>query len=245
MTCECNSWRRPITKLFPRTPSPPSCAKPRTGCLRSCAWRRRYRPRSGAGSRVSLRSPGKRMSPSNLPRGPYSSAPIDFFTRADELGRGTDDLGDQRVGVLPVARIDVEVRFLASARKAGSFIVSSNALRSAATRSAGTPGTHHHGATHGHSGGEEFHDVLLVGRRQFKQRRHVRNLALALEHELHQQRHLLLGDPVRPRADEIFPRRRPAVNLAALHRDIVVIAGRIPGDELEAKPSTSFIIAGH
>ena len=71
-----------------------------------------------------------------------SLRPIDhrLLQARDGRGRRGEDLGDERLHVGPGNGIDGEAHAAASARSAGSCITALNAARSAAIRSAGTPG---------------------------------------------------------------------------------------------------------
>ena len=77
--------------------------------------------------------------------------------------------------------------FSVSARKSLSFIVSMNALRSAATRSAGMFGRRQERPAHHLAGEDQPQDLpLLVGLGEIDDQRHVRQVGMLVERELHQ-----------------------------------------------------------
>ena len=146
--------------------------------------------------------------------------------RAVEFGEERVDRRGRRPGVISRSSL------AASARNCGSFMVASNAARSAALRSAGMSGEVKNGRPTILPGDQEpQHLALLVARGALERHRHVRQVGILLQIELHQ--HVDLRQPVLL-ALEARPRpAAAAVDLAALHREIDVVAARIAGDELD------------
>ena len=140
--------------------------------------------------------------------------------------RGTRRSGRRATGLISRSSL------AASARNCGSFMVASNAARSAALRSAGMSGEVKNGRpTILPRDQKPQHLPLLVVRRALERHRHVRQIGVLLQIELHQ--HVDLRQPV---LLALQARPRPAaaaVDLAALHGEVDVVAARIAGDELD------------
>ena len=88
----------------------------------------------------------------------------------------------------------------ASLSSAGSFMAASNARRSAATRSGGTSGVGHDRAgDRGVGRNEDQHLLVQLVLHELLHQRHVGELGMPLEPDLHQHVDLLLRQPLRPR----------------------------------------------
>ena len=75
----------------------------------------------------------------------------------------------------PVPNSIVMLRFLQAARNSGSLAMSANALRSAASRSAGTAGVVDDGAADLRRAGDRTqYGLAVLGQAELRQRRHVR-----------------------------------------------------------------------
>ena len=114
-------------------------------------------------------------------------------------------------------------------------MVASKARRSASTRSGGTSGVVTSGARDRGVGRDECRAPCGRPRSwRAPHQRHVGELGIPLQRDLHQDDDLLLREPLRPRR---LPRRpgirAAAADLAALHREVDVVAAGIAGDDLE------------
>ena len=130
----------------------------------------------------------------------------------DQLGDAPTIFLNQRLGVLVVAPVIFELgRGSSRMHERASLTVASNAARSAATRRPALRGLLPRRGRMALRRCMNSTASFLPGGASFEQRRHVGDLALALQHELRQQPDLLLGDPVRSGADEVLQRRCPTV----------------------------------
>ena len=124
--------------------------------------------------------------------------------------------------------------FSVSARKSLSFIVAMNALRSASARSGGMFGGADERPAHHLAREDQPQDLpLLVGLGEIDDQRHVRQVGMLVERELHQDGELLLVEPFL--VGRFHARPRPAaaaLHLAALHGEADLVAARIAGDDL-------------
>ena len=113
-------------------------------------------------------------------------------------------------------------------------MVASKARRSTSTRSRGVSGVVTMARVMPVSAEEFQHLAVVLVPRELGHQRHVGQLGMALEGDLDEHEDLLLGEPMRlgrfPRGPGIGA--APA-DLAALHRQVDVVAAAVAGDDLE------------